>query len=235
MDTPYCGACGQAAYRRLSFRSMFRDSLIRIFDLEGGFLHTLIALSVRPGPTIREYVAGRRGPLTHPVSYCFLLATLYALTINLLDVEISLGGALEFTDIERRVYHVLHGILAYLIFLALWPAAAIQRRLFRASGFSFAETYAFCLYAFGHLNLVGTAFAASGLLATSAGLTALGLIQVVYSVWAMKGFYRLARPPILRALAVSTASFVTTNILSLIVGNLIVATGLLEQVESILA
>jgi hypothetical protein len=214
---------------------MFRDSLIRVFDLEGGFLHTLVALSVRPGQTVREYVAGRRGPLTHPVSYCFLLVTLYALTINLLDVQISLGGALEFSDTERRVFHVVHSLLAYLIFLTLWPVAAIQRRLFRDSGFALAETYAFCLYVFGHLTLVGAVFAASRLLASTAGLAALLLIQLLYLLWAMKGFYRLTRPPFLRALAVSAASLVVTNLLSWIVGNLLVATGLLEQVESILA
>jgi len=235
VDGSYCGACGQAVYSRLSFRAMFRNSLFRLLDLDGGFLHTLVALSIRPGETIRRYVDGRRRPLTDPVSYSFLMVTLYALTINLLGVEISIPNALEFNDTERRVYHLLHAVLAYLIFVALWPVAALQRRLFGASGLSLAETYACCLYAFGHVNLAGAAFAAGGLLAKPAGIATLVLIQFGYYLWAITGFYRLARPPLLRGLVLAAVSFTVTNVLSLIVGNLIVAAGWLEPLESFLA
>ena len=51
----------------------------------------------------------------------------------------------------------------------------------------------------------------------------------------MAGFYGLSRPPVLRALAVAIANLVIANILSLLVGNLIVASGLLEPLESLLA
>ena len=54
-------------------------------------------------------------------------------------------------------------------------------------------------------------------------------------LYAMTGFYGLSRPPVLRALAVAIANLVIANILSLLVGNLIVASGLLEPLESLLA
>lgn len=231
----FCAECGQEAYARLSFRSLFRDSVSRLFDLDGGFLHTLVALTVRPGETIRQYVDGRRKPLTHPVTYCFLLVTLYALTINFLDVQISIAQTAEFSETERRVYHIIHGLLAYMIFLALWPVAALQRYLFRARDRSVAETYTCCLYAFGHINLLGTGFAAAGALASPVALTALLVLQLAYYVWALRGFYLEPRAPILRGLAVYITGFVVTNLLSLILGNAIVAAGLLEQLESLLA
>lgn len=235
LSTDFCGVCGQAAYRQVTFRRLFRESLLRAFDLEDGFLHTLVALSVRPGEAIREYMRGRRKPFTNPVSYCFLLVTLYALAVNVLDVEISIPGVVEFNELERRVYHILHGLLAYLVFFILWPVAALQARLFRRSGFSVAETYAFSLFVFGQVNLASAAFAAFGWLGGVPGIASLMAIQFVYLVWAMSGFYGLARPPVLRGLAVSAANFVIANTLSLLIGNLIVAAGLLEPVESFLA
>jgi len=235
VNTAFCGVCGQAAYRQVTFRRLFRESLLRAFDLEDGFLHTLTSLSLRPGRVIRDYVQGRRKPFTNPVSYCFLVVTIYALTINILDVEISIPGVLEFSDIERRVYHILHGLLAYLVFFILWPVAAIQAWLFRESGLRIAETYAFSLFVFGHVNLVSAVFAAAGWLAGVPGIATLMAIQFVYLVWAMSGFYDLSRPPVLRGLAVSAANFIIANTLSLLIGNLIVAAGWLEPVENLLA
>jgi len=87
----YCSACGQAAYSRLTCGALLRDSVARFPGLDGGFLHTVVALTVRPGKSIGQCVDGRRRPLTPPVGYCCLLVTLYALTINLLDVEITVG------------------------------------------------------------------------------------------------------------------------------------------------
>lgn len=235
VEGAFCGACGQPAYVPLTFRRLFRDSVLRIFDVEAGFLHTLASLSTRPGMSIRQYVKGRRLPFTHPVSYCFVLVTVYALTINLLDPGRALDSLIDFSDIERRVYHIIHGILAYLVFLIFLPVAAIQAALFRRSGFSVADTYAFSLFVSGHVHLASTVFAAAGWLASAAGVAGLIGIQFLYLLWAMTGFYGLSRPPVLRALAVAIANLVIANILSLLVGNLIVASGLLEPLESLLA
>ena len=106
---------------------------------------------------------------------------------------------------------------------------------FRGSGFRVAETYAFSLFVFGQVNLVSAVFAAAGWLGGVPGIATLMAIQFVYLVWAMSGFYGLSRPPVLRGLAVSAANFIIANALSLLVGNLIVAAGWLEPVESLLA
>lgn len=235
LDGGFCSACGQPAYVPLTFRGLFRDSVLRVFDLEAGFLHTLTSLSTRPGQSIRRYVEGRRLPFTHPVSYCFVLVTVYALTVNLLDPGRALESVIEFSDIERRLYHIIHGILAYLVFLILLPVAAIQAGLFRRSGFSVADTYAFSLFVSGQVNLFSAVFAAAGWLGSVAGVAGLIAIQFLYLLWAMTGFYRLSRPPLLRALLVAAANLFIANLLSLLVGNLIVASGLLEPLESLLA
>jgi hypothetical protein len=234
-DTPYCGRCGQSRALGLDLPSLFRGSFARILDLEGGFLHTFVRLTRDPGSVCRDYVVGRRQPYTHPVSYCFLLVTMYALTINMLGIEISFGDAIEYGETERRVYHTLHGILAYLLFLTLIPVAALQRRLFSASGYGLADSYVFTLFVLGHATIIGIVFAAAGWLATQAGIVAYFVLQFGYVLWAMTRFYGLRRPPALRCLLLAVVNFSITNVVSLAVGNLIVWLGLLEPLESLVA
>jgi phosphate starvation-inducible membrane PsiE len=162
VGTPFCGRCGQPRSTALDLPTLFRGSFARLLDLEGGFLHTFFRLSMDPGIVCRDYVGGRRKPYTHPVSYCFLLVTLYALMINLLGVEVSFGGAIEFGDTERSLYRIVHGILAYLLFFTLLPVAALQRRLFASSGNSMADSYVFALFVIGHSSVIGITFAAGG-------------------------------------------------------------------------
>lgn len=234
-DTEYCGACGQPRAPALDLPSVFRGSFARIFDLDGGFLHTFIRLCVDPGGVCRDYVAGRRQPYTHPVSYCFLLVTLYALTINMLDIQISIRGTGEVDEIERRVYRLIHGLLAYVMFFTLIPVAALQSRMFRTTGFSTADSYVFSLFVIGQANVLGALFAALGWIATPAGLSAYLFLQYGYALWAMTRFYELRRPPVLRCLVLAVTIFLITNILSLAIGNLIVWLGLLEPLESLVA
>lgn len=234
--TPFCGACGQSPTRQLDLASLFRGSLARILDLNGGFLHTFVRLTVNPGRVCRDYVSGRRQPYTHPVSYCFLLVTAYALTINLLDIEISLGGTIEFDETQKRVYHTLHGILAYLLFVTLVPVAALQRRLFASSGFNLADSYVFALFVIGHSNVINVGFVLAGWLTTQTGLIVYSVLQFAYVLWAMTGFYELGRrPPILRCLVLGVANFSLINIASLAMGNFIVWLGILEPLESLVA
>lgn len=234
-DTPFCGCCGQSRALELDLPSLFRGSFARILELDGGFLHTFLRLTRDPGSVCRDYVGGRRQPYTHPVSYCFLLVTMYALTINMLGIEISFGGAFEYGETERRVYHTLHGLLAYVLFFTLIPVAALQRRLFRASGYGTADSYVFALFVIGHSNVLGVVFAAAGWLVTQGGLAVYFLLQFAYVLWAMTRFYGLRRPPVLRCLLLGIANFSITNIVSLVIGNLIVWLGLLEPLESLVA
>lgn len=235
VSTRFCGACGQSRTRQLDLPALFKGSFARILDLEDGFLHTFVRLSVDPGRVCLDYVRGRRQPYTHPVSYCFLLVTAYALMVNLLDFDISFGGAIERNELDKRVYHALHGILAYLLFVTLIPVAALQRRLFSSSGFSTADSYVFALFVIGHSTVIGIVFVLAGWLGTQTGLIVYFFLQTAYVLWAMTRFYGLRRPPVLRCLLVGVVNVSLTNIASYAVGNLIVWLGILEPLETLVA
>lgn len=103
------------------------------------------------------------------MSHCFLLVTLYALTFNLLGVEVSFGGSIEFGYTERSLYRIVYGILAYLLFLTLLPVAVLQRRLFAYSGYGTVDSFVFALQVIGHASVIGITFAAGGWLVSGSG------------------------------------------------------------------
>jgi len=232
----YCAACGQARTQPLSVRGMFRQAATTLFDLDRGFFHTVRAMFTRPGQTCRAYVEGQRQPLTGPFKYAFIVITIYAVTINLLGIEIRVPGVEAFDETERRLFFLINSLLGYLIFFIMIPVAAIQRLLFRASGDSLGDTYAFALYLFGTTSWFSTLLALTGWLDQPRGLTALGLITITYAAWAMGGFYgHVGRPPVLRATLMIVVNLALTNLIALLLGNLIVYLGLLEPLADALS
>jgi hypothetical protein len=239
-DTPlagaFCARCGQARAQPLTVRSMFRQAAATLFDLDRGFFHTVRALFTRPGQTCRAYVEGRRQPLTGPFKYAFIVITIYAVAINLLDVELRLPGIEDRGEVEQQLFYLLNSLLSYLTFFVLIPVAAILRLLFRASGDSLGETYAFTLYLFGTMAWFSTLFVVTGWLEQPWGLLALVPVNVAYAAWAMAGFYSCGRrPPMLRAALLVLINFVFTNAVAVLLGNLIVYLGVLEPLADALA
>jgi hypothetical protein len=232
----YCARCGQIRALPLSVGGMFRQAAATLFDLDRGFFHTVRALFTRPGETCRDYVDGHRQPLTGPFKYAFIVTTIYAIAINLLAIELDLPGIEERTEAEQQLFYLLNSLLGYLIFFVLIPVAAIQRLVFRASGNSLGDTYAFTLYLFGTMAWFSTLFAVTGWLERPWGLAALLPVNIAYAAWAMAGFYgHVRRPPVLRAALMIVVNFVITNVVAVLLGNLIVYLGLLEPLADALA
>jgi hypothetical protein len=230
----YCPSCGQPRSDRLTFRALLGTSLGTLVDLDRGWLHTVISLTVRSGQAAREYVDGRRLRYTNPLKYCFIVITVYALTINFLQISIEIPGTAPRSDLERQLYFITHGLLAYLAFLTLYPTAVLQALLFRGSGLNAAESYVFCLFVFGHVNWLSILFAATGWLETAAGLTALFPLQWAYVLWALAGFYGARRPPVLRGLLIVLANFVILNLASVLLSNAVFQLGLVDFLSRVL-
>jgi len=189
MSGEFCEGCGQRRAGELSISRILRDGIGRLLDLDFGFFYAFRGLTLRPCIFIRDYLGGKRKSSINPLKYCFIVTTLYALAINLLGISLDLGGGLDLNAEERQIFHIIHGFLPYLIFLALFPVAALQRWLFRESGVSFSETYVFGLFAIGHATWVAVLMVITGVLESPTEMLVLLIAQLSYLVWVMKGFY----------------------------------------------
>jgi hypothetical protein len=234
MAGEFCHACGQRRVEKVELLRMMREGIRRFLDLDTGVLHTMKDLSSRPGAVSREYLAGTRKIYVNPLKYCFVVVTIFALAINFLNVSTSTAIGLEFDQEEQQIFRIVYGVMPYLIFVMLLPVCWVQKRLFRSSGYTLAETYVFSLFTVGHMTWLSVLLAVAGSLETPTGVTILFVAQLAYLVWAMTGFYQLTRPPLLRGILVIVLSALCTNLLALALGNLIALLGLVEPLaESI--
>lgn len=81
LGTAYCGACGQKAAKRLTWRAFAHETWerVRVFELQT--LTTATRLLLSPGKVAREYVLGRRSANMHPLK---LLVALVAVLVLIL-------------------------------------------------------------------------------------------------------------------------------------------------------
>ena len=91
----YCASCGQRVHdSRLTTRRFLEDLAGRLFDLESGFLKTLVQMTRAPGQVPREYVAGKRARYVRPGTYLVLLSALSIFAFSLVEealVQYSVG------------------------------------------------------------------------------------------------------------------------------------------------
>jgi hypothetical protein len=223
LTSEWCAHCGQRLARRLELGALARDSFSNLSELDSTWLRTVVALTLRPGRMVREYLAGRRKPYLAPIKYTFIATTLLVITVNLFDLDVRGPRPMARSADELSALHFVYSVLTYLLFVVLLPTALIQRALFRAAGYNFAETYVFLLYVFGHIQWLTLLFAVTGWMNTWTGLIVALLLQGIYVAWAAAELYASARLSVLlRAGLVALAELVLVNLVAVIVANLFV-------------
>lgn len=93
----YCNQCGQKSHvQRINFNYLINEISKGIFQIEHGLLFTIKELFVRPGHSIRAFLAGKRKPYFKPIAFIFLLSTIYAITTHFFEentyLEDFVGG-----------------------------------------------------------------------------------------------------------------------------------------------
>ncbi|NBC07825.1 MAG: DUF3667 domain-containing protein [Bacteroidetes bacterium] len=79
-SSPFCPQCGEkAGVPTITFRSVFRDGLSTLTNMDKGFLYNVKNLLLRPQATVEAYIEGRRKGIFNPISFLVLAVTLYLL------------------------------------------------------------------------------------------------------------------------------------------------------------
>lgn len=135
---PFCARCGQRVLEgRHTLRSMVAGALGRVFNLERGIGRTMLGLTVAPGGVVRDYLAGRTVPYTHPFGYLLIAFAVNALLLGLMG---GTGGA---------------GPANRLFSLLLVPfVAAVSWLLFLPARLHYAEHLILCMFLIGHMALM---------------------------------------------------------------------------------
>ena len=76
----FCAHCGQnTKVSKLNLPNFLSEVSESVFQIDKGFFYTLKELFVRPGHSIREYLAGKRKNHFKPIAYAITISTIYFL------------------------------------------------------------------------------------------------------------------------------------------------------------
>lgn len=90
----YCSHCGQSTgVGKLTASGFFRELFDNTFQLNRGLFFTMRELLLRPGSSMREYLAGKRKSHIKPVAFVLALSTLYFLASRITGVNTLLDDA----------------------------------------------------------------------------------------------------------------------------------------------
>ena len=157
----FCGRCGQDAHHthRLTMADMLHDIPHSIWHVDKGILYTLKTMIFRPGPTIREYLAGKRVDHFRPLSLLLIVTSFYALLSSVLHIQLLPPKDAATPEV---VYHMQQQSTSFFAkymswcYVAMVPVYALfARRFLRRGGYNYAE----CLIIVAFITAISNFFA----------------------------------------------------------------------------
>lgn len=155
----FCSNCGQRTNtRQITMSSVMEHLLQGLSNINRGFLYNVKMLSLRPGPTMMEYLAGKRIRIFSPVQYAIIAVTILTIVDSQFGTKIS-GIETSETIKESNTYSFgylygkfLRENLRYMWLLTIiafaWPASWFFRKL------NFAEHLTVQAFICGHAALI---------------------------------------------------------------------------------
>ncbi|AII53214.1 hypothetical protein N008_14670 [Hymenobacter sp. APR13] len=122
---------------------MPHDVLHSIWHVDKGILYTLRTMVRRPGPTIREYLAGKRVDHFRPLSLLFFITGLYALLYAALHIDMmpprdpAMPEAVYQMQASSTTFFMKYLSWFYVAMVPAWALAA--RLCLRRGGYNYAE------------------------------------------------------------------------------------------------
>ncbi len=87
----FCSNCGHSGRVKRIDKHYVEHELLHLFHIERGFLYTAHQLFVRPGHTIKEYLAGQRFQHMKPIPFLIFASLIYTILIKLIGVYATIG------------------------------------------------------------------------------------------------------------------------------------------------
>jgi Protein of unknown function (DUF3667) len=161
---PHCHHCGQAARTpvRLTAHHLLHEIPHSLFHVDHGVIYTIREMLLRPGPSIKRYMAGERKPFFSPLSLLLLVGGISAFLFSKLhimpfDMQ-QPGVSPKVQQVQQQIMTLIQKYQAWFSILLLPISASVATPLLRrATGYNWTEQ----LVAAG---FIGGAFAAAGLL-----------------------------------------------------------------------
>ncbi len=155
----YCPNCGQAAQLQRIDKHYISHELLHLFHFEKGFSYTAKELFLRPGNSIRGFIAVNRNKHMKPIPYLIVTSLLYTLITHFIKAdEINNGKEkLDFDNktIDAMLYWVQHHFGYANIMMGIFIALAIYF-IFKKYNYNFFEVLILTTFIMGQGMLLIT-------------------------------------------------------------------------------
>jgi len=162
----FCSYCGQnSKVQKIDFKYLTHEFSNSILQVNNGFLYTIKELFVRPGHTIREFLAGKRVRHFKPLAFVLVTSTIYVLTSYITNSKTVLGdfisGLSEGFDSQSQTLAFFHNTLlwfennyAYSTLFTLLFFSFASFIVYRKSGYNYFEHIILNLYLTGQQTVI---------------------------------------------------------------------------------
>ena len=219
----FCGNCGQPVQlKRVDFHYISHE-VQHLLHFEKGFLYTIIELLIRPGKSVKEFIAFNRSRLVKPVIFLIVASLLYSTAEHFFHIEDGYvryssekqsGAGAIFAWVQS---HYGYGNIIMGVFIALWI-----KMFFKSYAFNFFEILILLCFIMGMGMLMLALFAVAEGLIKIKLMEAAGYAFVGYSTWAIGSFFDKKKVmSYVKALIAYLLGMITFTVLALLVGALV--------------
>lgn len=191
-DSNYCPNCGHPQQlERINGRYIVAE-MASVLNFEKGFLYTTRELLLRPGQSIRKFIAEDRNRLVKPILFIFISSLIYSIAVRVFNLN---DGYLNYNFDEwpdsataflfRWISdHYGYANLIMAVFIALWIKV-----LFRQYSDNIYEILILLCFVMGVGMLMFTVFGLLERLTRLALLAYGGYVFFIYALWAIGQFF----------------------------------------------
>jgi len=115
----YCYNCGQKYIEKITFKSLF-SKVFEIFELESGFILTLLTVLCKPKIFFDEYLSGKTKPYTNPILFMITIMAFIAILLHL-HFKFVLGGDGFDSNLTLYAYFTPYILLHFILIKAFYP------------------------------------------------------------------------------------------------------------------
>ena len=168
----YCSNCGQPVKLKRIDSKFMKEELGQVLQFEKGIFFTIKELLIRPGKSIRDFIAKDRNRLVKPILFIIITSLVYTLIEHYFNIDSTYIG---YEGLENNATNKIFGwiqenygytniIMGF--FIAFWT-----KIFFRKYNYNIYEILVLMCFVLGIVMLLWT------ILATIEGLTDVALMQ----------------------------------------------------------
>ncbi len=219
----YCPNCGQpVALKRINGYYLVHE-ITQVLNFEKGVFYTIRELLIRPGESVRRFIAEDRNRLVKPVVFIIVTSLVYSLVNSFFLIE---EGYMTYDGMDASTAMIImkwiqdhygYSNIVMGIFIAFWA-----KIFFRKYGYNFYEILILLCFVMGMGMLLLAVFAVFEGLTKLALLQVAGILFIVYCTWAIGQFFDRKKPvSYFKAIASYVLGMVTFMLSAILLGTLI--------------